>query len=642
MRIALNGLLKAVIASALLMLAQARVTDNGEEARWLVHSSNWGTLSRIEGSDLKSFATSFADSEDGRIFFYLLGGADAASYKASLTISEAQVDPTQFDGARCGPDGDLDPEDPRCGKLSIVGTVSSCDEDSKQVALDALFASHPQMANWPVGHGFVPMEMKIKEEDGLWMIANYGGGGYMQASDYFDSTPVHHPMKSFSGGNRHLRSLEGSASSCYDMTAHTCECVAEKCGGDLCGAAGGIWSDQCPGTCDCEQTAAEPVSVPSSGDTPAEPVSVPISGDTPAEPVSVPISEDTPAEPVSVPVSGDTPADTTGNGDGDRSDSGQDVASKKGKGLRPDFGDDSAGHARWLVAKSLWTTISTQSSKEEGFPFGNIRSVADGACFLGSGGLPYFYVPAPDPTALDIKENNQITLSFTESVLSQRVGDDGIACGGKDAEDPTCAKIALFGRAIPIEDDDKIELARAAFKAQHPRAGWLASGGAHTGGSYYTMQLESITFIQTYGGFTDLSPEDYLNWKPDVSMYPGEEQCTSDGGQEHQHGTGDHSGGQEHQHGTGDHSGGHGNQQGMQDNGQQAQTQTTSLNQDSPISPSIITLLILASFFGSFFGGILPEKLNACMGRNNPNSRYNVTDANDHSLKLSVIDAEAC
>ena len=396
----------------------------------------------------------------------------------------------------------------RCAKLTISGVVSPCEEDSKQLALDTLFATHPQMANWPEDHGFIPCEMKINDENGLWMIANYGGGGYMNAADYYDSEPVHHPAHGF--GDR-SRSLEDSTTSaaCYNMATHECECHSDKCGNDLCAAAGGVWSDRCPGTCECDPASA------STNETTEE--------TAPSE-----------AKGANTDSSGHEHSDGMGDGHGHGNGSGgghghHGDGSGGGKLQpqlpRPNFGKDAAGHARWIVAKSLWTTITTLSSKSEGEPFGNIRSVVDGACFLSSNGLPYFYVPSPDPTAIDIKKNSSITLTFTEAALAERVGEDGSPCGGMDAEDPTCAKLTLIGHAKPLEDHAEIKLAENAFKIQHPRASWLSEGGAHTGGLYYTLHLHEIMFLRNYGGFAQVSPDEYLSWNPDPSKLPGEEQC---------------------------------------------------------------------------------------------------------------------
>jgi len=385
-----------VVASLLLFLQSADFTtasENGEEARWVVEKSSWGTLSWVE-EEVSSMVTSTAETE-GRVFVYLPFGE---SFKGALTFSEAALDSSQFDGARCGPDGDLDPEDPRCAKLTISGTFNPCGDDTRQLGLDTLFKKHPQMSDWPDDHGFVVHELDISD---VWMIANFGGGGYIDTSDYKTSDPIHHPFKGF----RSRRTDE------------------------------------------------------------------------------------------------------------------------KQVNVRPDFGDDAAGHARWLVGQSLWTTISTVSTKDEGNAFGNIRSVVDGACFLSSTGLPFFYIPSPDPTAVDIASNDFVALSFTEASLPQLVGEDGKICGGMDPEDPTCAKISLTGYARPVDDDDQIEVAKNAFAAQHPRASWLSGGGAHTGGSYYTLELEGIEFFRNYGGMADLSVDDYLEWEPDSMDFNEEQSC---------------------------------------------------------------------------------------------------------------------
>jgi len=247
---------------------------------------------------------------------------------------------------------------------------------------------------------------------------------------------------------------------------------------------------------------------------------------------------------------------------------------------RPAFGDDAVGHARWLVAKSLWTTVSTVSSTKQGHSFGNIRSIADGACFLASSGLPYFYLPGPDPSAVDIAADPKVTLSFTEAALGERVGTDGVACGGKDAEDPTCAKLTLVGTARALEGDDEIEAAKQAFKVQHPRASWLSSGGAHTGGNYYTLDLQELVFLQNYGGFTAVTPAEYLSWKPESSKLAGEPQC---GAAEADLGATVVS--------------------------RAAGATKSATSSTSSSSVGVIVIVVLASFVGSFAGGFVSDKV---------------------------------
>jgi len=192
---------------------------------------------------------------------------------------------------------------------------------------------------------------------------------------------------------------------------------------------------------------------------------------------------------------------------------------------RPEF-ESSVTHARWIVGQNLWTTISTNASARlgQGKAWGNIRSVTDGECFFASAGRPFFYLPNPDPTALDIKESNVISLSFSEASLPELVGEDGQICGGNDPEDPRCAKISLHGHAVPLEGSD-IEYAMKSFGATHPSAGWLSSGGAHTGGAYYTIHIHSIEFFENVGGMTKIDVDEYLDWKAEDTEFPDEPIC---------------------------------------------------------------------------------------------------------------------
>ena len=171
-----------------------------------------------------------------------------------------------------------------------------------------------------------------------------------------------------------------------------------------------------------------------------------------------------------------------------------------------------ARRARWLVNNAIWTSVGTTSVKFKGMPWGNVRSIADGEG-VNSTGLPYLYLPTPDPTAVDIRADPHTTLSFSEAALPTRVT-SGNTCGGMDAEDPTCARLHLSGTLRAITDKADLAKAEAALGARHPYAPWLASGGAHTGGTYYTIELTSITFLDYYGGPAKLSVREYLAAKP--------------------------------------------------------------------------------------------------------------------------------
>jgi hypothetical protein len=65
---------------------------------------------------------------------------------------------------------------------------------------------------------------------------------------------------------------------------------------------------------------------------------------------------------------------------------------------------------------------------------------------------------------------------------------------------------------MPLADEG-MELARAKLSlgARHPLAPWLSSKGAHTGGKWYTLDLDSLVFLDFYGGPAKLTVKEYLS-----------------------------------------------------------------------------------------------------------------------------------
>lgn len=356
-----------------------------ETARWVVHSVNWGYLTTAgttwPTAEVASYSDGAVNKSTGRIFFYLMGSMQ--TFAGALTVGEAA-----FAGT-CGFGGTkIDPEDPRCAKITLSGSISKSSGADEAAGKAALFARHPQMETWPASHGFAVYELTISD---IWMIDFYGGGQGVTPELFKKAVPKN---------NR-------------------------------------------------------------------------------------------PSWPPSAPTHAPHVARTS-----------------------PPPWNQTAARARWLVEHSMWTAVSTTSVHLKGSPWGNVRSTADA---VGSTGVPYFYLPSPDPTQVDVSADNHITLSFTEAALPERAGVNGThVCGGMDAEDPTCARIHLSGSAVPLTSNSSIKDAEAALKAKHPLAPWLAQGGAHTGGKYYTIKIESIQFLDFYGGYAKLSVADYLAYKPTV------------------------------------------------------------------------------------------------------------------------------
>ena len=146
--------------------------------------------------------------------------------------------------------------------------------------------------------------------------------------------------------------------------------------------------------------------------------------------------------------------------------------------------------------------------------------MVDGSSYKESNGKPVFYVPTPDPTGIDISKNPTISLTFSEAALAERLDKKGKVCGGLDPNDPLCAQVMIVGKAVVMKDKAAVKKAENAFGMRHPLAPWLAKGGAHTGGAYYTIEPEYITILDYYGGATEVSVEDYLHWKaPDETQH---------------------------------------------------------------------------------------------------------------------------
>ena len=374
---------------------QATEDAAAETARWMVEEGDWGYVTSLDGSAPEAEVLSFGSSK-GRLFFYIMGDFSASlaarggsgdndAWRASLTFSQAVFDHTTSCVA-----AQIDPEDPRCAKITFTGKMTKSSGDDIKIGRAALFARHPQMKTWPASHGFAVYELLLAD---IWMIDSYGGGSTPSPKSYFAAKPKHN-------------------------VPHWPPAASMLTGG--------------------------------------------------------------PAAPL-VP--------------------------------DPPPYQQYAKRARWLVYHSLWSSIGTVSVHLNGAPWGNVRSVADG---LGanSTGLPYLYLPTPDPSAVDVRANPNVTLSFSEAALAERVSAAGSPCGGMDAEDPTCARLHLFGTLKALTSDPAKALAAATMCARHPLATWLCHGGAHTGGAWYVLQPSSLVFLDYYGGAAKLSVEEYLAASP--------------------------------------------------------------------------------------------------------------------------------
>ncbi|XP_057996517.1 uncharacterized protein LOC110633164, partial [Hevea brasiliensis] len=104
--------------------------------------------------------------------------------------------------------------------------------------------------------------------------------------------------------------------------------------------------------------------------------------------------------------------------------------------------DNAAATARWLVSQNSLGFLNTISMDLGGAPIGNVVSFSDGLPNEGSG-IPYFYLTTLDPTARNALKDHRSSLTISEYPIG--------TCGKNDPENPTCAKITLTGKVLPIE-----------------------------------------------------------------------------------------------------------------------------------------------------------------------------------------------
>ena len=152
----------------------ASSSPEAETARWMVARSDWGYVTTLTDGAPSAAVLSLSDSacsdaacHSGRLFFYIatsvaasqpgassLADADSGC-NASLTLSQAALNRSTGCEAAA-----LDPEDPRCTKLTLSGRLARTQGPATALGRAALFARHPQMRRWPASHGFEVFELR--------------------------------------------------------------------------------------------------------------------------------------------------------------------------------------------------------------------------------------------------------------------------------------------------------------------------------------------------------------------------------------------------------------------------------------------------------------------------------------------------
>ncbi|XP_045118748.1 protein CREG1-like isoform X1 [Portunus trituberculatus] len=162
-------------------------------ARYVVHTSDWCSISTISTADpikgypfgsILSVSDGPVDKSSGTPYAYItrldLCGKDLLTDdRASLAVSEAQSDYCKT--------VDLDPEDPRCARVLLSGTVEELKNGTSEAefAKEALFSRHPVMKTWPQkNHNWIFVKMNIKN---IYVFDYFGGVRNVAVEDYYNA-----------------------------------------------------------------------------------------------------------------------------------------------------------------------------------------------------------------------------------------------------------------------------------------------------------------------------------------------------------------------------------------------------------------------------------------------------------------------
>ncbi|XP_017592462.1 PREDICTED: protein CREG2 [Corvus brachyrhynchos] len=97
---------------------------------------------------------------------------------ASLTLPEA-------DGNFCRKNV-IDPEDPRCTRLTLTGQMVTVPPEEVEFAKQAMFSRHPVVRKWPRSYEWFFMKMNIEH---IWLQSWYGEVSPIAVEEYLKAAP---------------------------------------------------------------------------------------------------------------------------------------------------------------------------------------------------------------------------------------------------------------------------------------------------------------------------------------------------------------------------------------------------------------------------------------------------------------------
>jgi hypothetical protein len=186
-------------AAVILLFGAASAASNThvEHARWMVHNLTYGVLSTtstefpgVAFGNPQSFVDGTIDNSTGHLYLYV-SGQDASMIdiaqnpEVSFTLSQEMLD------NYCS-STNLDPEDPLCVRVVLIGKADNVTADVDTWAKNALFERHPAMKSWPDDHSFYVMTIELKS---IWVIDAFGGATSIKPAEFFAAELVAPPAR---------------------------------------------------------------------------------------------------------------------------------------------------------------------------------------------------------------------------------------------------------------------------------------------------------------------------------------------------------------------------------------------------------------------------------------------------------------
>nr|XP_045004202.1 protein CREG2 [Jaculus jaculus] len=161
-------------------------------ARSLAHAGAWGCLATVSARDqiqglpfgsCLAFSDGPFHNSTGTPFFYMTAKDPVVADLVKNPMASLMLPESEGDFCR---KNIVDPEDPRCARLTLTGRMVTVPPEEVEFAKQAMFSRHPGMRKWPRQYEWFFMKMRIEH---VWLQKWYGGLSDISREEYFKASP---------------------------------------------------------------------------------------------------------------------------------------------------------------------------------------------------------------------------------------------------------------------------------------------------------------------------------------------------------------------------------------------------------------------------------------------------------------------